>query len=66
MLRLSIVIPVLGDQKPLDDTLVSILENRPANCELVVVHNTPYNDPYGLSGEVQFVQAPAGPDSLNA
>ncbi len=60
MLRLSIVIPVLGDQKPLDDTLVSILENRPANCELVVVHNTPYNDPYGLSGEVQFVQAPRG------
>ena len=60
MLRLSIVIPVLGDQKPLDDTLVSILENRPANCELLVVHNTPYNDPYGLAGEVQFVQAPEG------
>ena len=60
MLRLSIVIPVLGDQKPLDDTLVSILENRPANCELLVVHNAPYDDPYGLAGEVQFVQAPDG------
>ena len=60
MLRLSIVIPVLGDLKPLDDTLVSILENRPANCELLVVHNTPYDDPYGLAGEVQFVQAPEG------
>ncbi len=58
MLRLSIVIPVLGDQKPLDGTLVSILENRPANCELVVVHNAPYDDPYGLAGEVQFVRAP--------
>jgi hypothetical protein len=60
VLRLSIVIPVLGDLKPLDDTLVSILENRPANCELVVVHNAPYNDPYELAGEVQFVQAPRG------
>jgi GT2 family glycosyltransferase len=60
VLRLSIVIPVFGDLKPLDDTLVSILENRPANCELLVVHNAPYNDPYELAGEVQFVQAPKG------
>ena len=60
MLRLSIVIPVLGDQKLLDDTLVSVLENRPANCELLVVHNEPYNDPYDLAGEVQFLQAPRG------
>jgi GT2 family glycosyltransferase len=58
VLRLSIVIPVLGDLRPLDDTLVSILENRPANCELLVVHNAPYDDPYDLAGEVQFVQAP--------
>jgi GT2 family glycosyltransferase len=58
VLRLSIVIPVLGDQNLLDDTLVSVLENRPANCELLVVHNEPYGDPYELSGEVQFVQAP--------
>ncbi len=62
MLRLSIVIPVLGDQGPLDDTLVSVLENRPANCELLVVHNTPYNDPYELAGEVQFIQARRGAD----
>jgi GT2 family glycosyltransferase len=58
--RLSIVIPVLGDLKLLDDTLVSILENRPANCELLVVHNAPYDDPYDLSDEVQFVPAPRG------
>jgi GT2 family glycosyltransferase len=57
---LSIVIPVLGNQQPLDDTLVSILENRPANCELVVVHNAPYDDPYGLADEVRFVEAPRG------
>jgi GT2 family glycosyltransferase len=58
VLRLSIVIPVLGDQKPLDDTLLSVLENRPANCELLVVHNQPYSDPYELAGEVQFIEAP--------
>jgi O-antigen biosynthesis protein len=58
VLRLSIVIPVLGDQKPLDDTLVSVLENRPANSEILVVHNKPYDDPYELAGEVRFVPAP--------
>jgi GT2 family glycosyltransferase len=58
VLRLSIVIPVLGDQKALDDTLVSVLENRPANCELLVVHNAPYDDPYELAGEVRFIEAP--------
>lgn len=57
MLRLSIVIPVLGDPRQLDDTLVSVLENRPANCEILVVHNEPYSDPYELTGEVQFIQA---------
>jgi hypothetical protein len=58
VLRLSIVIPLLGDQKQLDDTLVSVLENRPSNCEVFVVHNEPYDDPYDLAGEVQFIQAP--------
>jgi GT2 family glycosyltransferase len=57
VLRLSIVIPVLGNSQQLDDTLVSVLENRPANCEVLVVHNEPYNDPYELAGEVQFIQA---------
>ena len=57
MPRLSIVIPVLGDPTRLDDTLVSVLENRPANSEVLVVHNEPYNDPYELAGEVRFFQA---------
>ena len=60
MLRLSIVIPVLGDPQQLDDTLVSVLENRPANCEIVVVHNRPYHDPYRLSDEVRFIEAERG------
>ena len=58
MIRLSIIIPLLGDEKRLDDTLVSVLENRPSNCEIIVVHNVPYDDPYQLAGEVRFVEAP--------
>jgi hypothetical protein len=58
--RLSIVIPVLGDPRQLDDTLLSVLENRPANCEILVVHNEPYHDPYHLSDEVRFVEAERG------
>jgi len=42
----------------LDDTLVSVLENRPANCEIIVVHAKPYDDPYDLAGEVRFLKAP--------
>lgn len=57
MLRLSIVIPVLGRSKQLDDTLVSVLENRPADCEIIVVHTRPYDDPYDLAGEVRFLKA---------
>jgi hypothetical protein len=58
VLRLSIVIPVLGNPKQLDDTLISVLENRPSDCEVIVVHNRPYGDPYHLADEVQFLSAP--------
>jgi hypothetical protein len=56
--RLSIIIPVLGSAARLETTLVSVLENRPFDCEIIVVHNEPYDDPYDLAGEVRFVQAP--------
>jgi len=58
VIRLSIVIPLLGDSRRLDDTLVSVLENRPQSCEIIVVHNEPYEDPYQLDGEVRFIEAP--------
>jgi hypothetical protein len=48
---------VLGDPRKLDDTLVSVLENRPAQCEVLVIHNEPYDDPYQLGNEVTFVEA---------
>ena len=60
MHRLSIVIPVLGDPRQLDDTLLSVLENRPVDCEILVVHNEPYDDPYDLGDEVRFVEAERG------
>lgn len=58
MIRLSIIIPLLGDSCRLDETLVSVLENRPPHCEIIVVHNEPYEDPYQLDGEVRFIEAP--------
>jgi hypothetical protein len=58
--RLSIVIPVLGNPRQLDDTLVSVLENRPEHCEILVVHNGPYDDPYQLGDEVVLIEAPRG------
>jgi len=58
--RLLIVIPVLGESRQLDDTLLSVLENRPANCEILVVHDEPYLDPYELSDEVRFVEVAHG------
>jgi hypothetical protein len=55
--RLSIVIPVLGNLKRLEDTLVSVLENRPADCQVIVALSRPYDDPYDLKDEVCFVEA---------
>jgi hypothetical protein len=55
--RLSIIIPTLGDWEALETTLVSVLENRPPNSEIVVVVNPLYNDPYDLKDEVRFVPA---------
>jgi len=57
--RLAIVISAVGSVESLESTLVSVLENRPADCEIVVVLNRPYADPYDLAAEVRFIQ-PAG------
>ena len=60
MPRLSIVIPVWGNLHLLEDTLVSVLENRPAHCEIIVVLDGPYDDPYQLTDELSYVLAPSG------
>lgn len=56
--RLSIVIPTTADTAALEETLVSVLENRPDDCEIVVVLACDYDDPWNIREEVRFVQAP--------
>jgi hypothetical protein len=63
--RLSIIVPLTGDLKRLEDTLVSVLENQPEQSEVVVVLNEPYDDPYQLRGEVKFVEARQGADLVD-
>ena len=58
MTKLSIVIPVQGNVSELERTLVSVLANRPDDCEVLAVLNTDYDDPYDLSEEVRFLAAP--------
>ena len=59
MVRLSIIIPAWRCQPELEDTLVSVLTHRPANCEIIVVFPGPYEDPYQLRDEVRFIETSA-------
>lgn len=69
MLRLSIIVPFLDDHAKLESTLLSLLENRNSDLEILVVHNGNYDDPYQLGDdEVVLIQAPAAyshTESLN-
>jgi hypothetical protein len=42
----------------LENSLVSVLENRPDDCEIVVVLDQPYDNPYELEDEVRFLAVP--------
>ena len=55
MSRLSILIPYLGKPKLLEETLVSVLENRPEDSEVLVVLGRHYDDPYDLGDEIRFL-----------
>lgn len=57
---LSIIVPWRGAPEACENTLASILQNRPHDCEVVVPHAGAYDDPYDLAGEVTFVAAPMG------
>jgi hypothetical protein len=46
--RLSIIVPHNHDDSGLELTLVSILENRDKDFEVLIAHNGCYSDPYGL------------------
>ncbi len=62
MCRLTILIPCLGPVEACEDTLVSALQHRPADSEIVVVHTQPYADPYDLRREVRFLVVSGEPD----
>ena len=55
MPRLSIIIPHRNDHQ-LEETILSVLENRPRDSEVIVAHNGSYHDPYQLADEVVYVQ----------
>jgi hypothetical protein len=57
--RLSVVIPHLGNATLLENTLASVLANRPADCEVMAVLVQPYDDPYDVKQDVRFVAAQA-------
>lgn len=64
MCRLSIVVPYDRDEAAFETSLVSVLENRPEYCEIIVSHDGQYPDPFDLGDEVRFVIAP-GADSVS-
>lgn len=57
MHRFSLIVPILGDDRSLDDTLASVLRYRPDSSQIIVVHDGTYEDPYNLQDEIQFVSA---------
>lgn len=58
MPRISIIVAHQHDQR-LEDTLLSVLECRPRDCEIIVAHDGSYADPYNLADEVLFVETNA-------
>lgn len=55
--RVSIIVPLQGDEGRFEETLLSVLENQVEGCEVVAVHNGTYSDPFDLGDEVNFVIA---------
>ena len=57
MARLSIIVAAVGSQTDIDTSLVSVLEHRPADCEVILAHPPSYVDPYDLFDEIRFVSS---------
>jgi len=71
--RLTILIyagpPGRADQQldeQLETSLLSALENRPDDCEILVAHDGRYSDPYDLADEVTFVTPQRGRRPIDA
>jgi GT2 family glycosyltransferase len=63
--RLSIVITATEGTQQLETTLVSVLENRPHDAEIIVPLGHDYADPYRLEGEVRFLRGAGANDWLH-
>jgi hypothetical protein len=57
--RLSVVVPAI-DVESLEETLISVLEHRPDDCEVIVALAVAYDDPWNIREEVAFVEAARG------
>lgn len=64
MPRLSIIVPCQNDVEHLEATLLSLLENRPRDCEILVVHDGSYEDPYALQDDEVVMIETEGQSSL--
>jgi len=53
--RLSIIVPHRNHDARLETTLLSLLENRPEESEIILVHNGSYSNPYQLEDEVLLI-----------
>lgn len=49
--------PVGNDLTTFEHSLVSVLENRPEGCEVIVPHDGSYDDPFDLGDEVRLIAA---------
>lgn len=56
MPRLSIVIPCQTCDERFENTLASVLQNRPQESEVIAVFSGTYEDPYELGDEVRFLE----------
>ncbi|MEO8269651.1 MAG: glycosyltransferase family 2 protein [Aureliella sp.] len=64
MPRLSIIVPHRHQDSRLEATLLSLLENRPFDSEIIVVHDGTYGDPYQLGDEVIFIEEERSSNTL--
>ena len=60
MPRLSVIIPHRRTETDLENTVLSVLENRPADSEIIVVDDGSYSNPYQLDDEVLFLDSDPG------
>lgn len=64
MPRLSLIVPFQCDSQALENTLLSVLEVRSCDDELIIVHRGQYQDPYGLGGDEATVVETASAATL--